>query len=89
MDFSSKAVRGVTRGLGLHKQFKRTGKKKEVFIDPNDGRALETHQSAAVANEIGQIASAYVWPIHKKKADKKAIFNVVMLKLQVRALVIV
>ncbi|CAN1156771.1 hypothetical protein LINPERHAP2_LOCUS21144 [Linum perenne] len=84
MDFSSKAVRGVTRGLGLHKQFKRTGKKKEVFIDPNDGRALETHQSAAVANEIGQIASAYVWPIHKKKADKKAIFNVVMLKLQVK-----
>ncbi|CAN1761742.1 hypothetical protein LINPERHAP1_LOCUS8017 [Linum perenne] len=84
MDFSSKAVRGLTRGLRLHKQFKRTGKKMEVFIDPNDGRALETHQSAAVANEIGQIAATYVWPIHKKKADKKAIFNVVMLKLQVK-----
>ncbi|CAN1279946.1 hypothetical protein LINPERPRIM_LOCUS17239 [Linum perenne] len=79
----------MTRGLSLHKQFKRTGKKKEVFIDRNDGRALETHQSAAVANEIGQIAATYVWPIYKKKADKKAIFNVVMLKLQVSALVIV
>ncbi|CAN1129070.1 hypothetical protein LINPERHAP2_LOCUS5021 [Linum perenne] len=84
VDLSSKAVRGMTRGLSLHKQFKRTGKKKEVFIDRNDGRALETHQSAAVANEIGQIAATYVWPIYKKKADKKAIFNVVMLKLQVK-----
>ncbi|CAN1805937.1 hypothetical protein LINPERHAP1_LOCUS24481 [Linum perenne] len=82
VDLSSKVVRGMTRGLGLHKQFKRTGKKRDVFIDPNDGRALETLQSAAVANEIGQIAATYVWPIYKKKADKKAIFNVVMLKLQ-------
>ncbi|CAN1805939.1 hypothetical protein LINPERHAP1_LOCUS24481 [Linum perenne] len=84
VDLSSKVVRGMTRGLGLHKQFKRTGKKRDVFIDPNDGRALETLQSAAVANEIGQIAATYVWPIYKKKADKKAIFNVVMLKLQLK-----
>ncbi|CAN1147948.1 hypothetical protein LINPERHAP2_LOCUS16171, partial [Linum perenne] len=28
VDLSSKVVRGMTRGLGLHKQFKRTGKKR-------------------------------------------------------------
>ncbi|CAN1140962.1 hypothetical protein LINPERHAP2_LOCUS12184 [Linum perenne] len=79
-----KPVRGVTRGLGLNKHFKRTGKKMEVMINQNDGRAETTLQSSAVANELGQIASAYVWPVYKKKADKMAIINEVMLKLKVK-----
>ncbi|CAN1752430.1 hypothetical protein LINPERHAP1_LOCUS4730, partial [Linum perenne] len=79
-----KPVRGVTRGLGLHKHFKRTGKKMEVMINRNDGRAESTLQSSAVTNELGQIASAYVWPVYKKKADKMAIINEVMLKLKVK-----
>ncbi|CAN1195042.1 hypothetical protein LINPERHAP2_LOCUS42887 [Linum perenne] len=79
---TQKPVRGVTRGLGLYKYNQRAAKKLEIVVDPKFGRALKQFHSVKFANELGQIAERYVWPIRKDRNERKKIFGDVLLKLQ-------
>ncbi|CAN0918287.1 hypothetical protein LINGRAHAP2_LOCUS30783 [Linum grandiflorum] len=82
IQFSKKQVRGLTRGVGLYKRNRRAAKKLDVEIDPVFGRCLQIDHGTKVANELGQIAPAYLWPIRKDKEVREAIFGDVLLKLQ-------
>ncbi|CAN0856132.1 hypothetical protein LINGRAHAP2_LOCUS6423 [Linum grandiflorum] len=82
IQFSKKRVRGLTRGVGLYKRNRSAAKKLEVEIDPVFGRCLQIDHGTKVANELGQIAPAYLWPIRKDKEVREAIFGDVLLKLQ-------
>ncbi|CAN0919830.1 hypothetical protein LINGRAHAP2_LOCUS31685, partial [Linum grandiflorum] len=72
-----------TRGVGPYKKNRRTAKKLEVEIDPIFGRYLPKDYGSKVANELGQIAPAYLWLDRKNKKVRKIIFREVLLKLQV------
>ncbi|CAN0917185.1 hypothetical protein LINGRAHAP2_LOCUS30129 [Linum grandiflorum] len=76
-----KQGRGPTRGLGLHKRNRRFDKKFSVTIDPIFGRALTRNESTNFANELGQIAQAYVWPI-SKAGSRNEILPLILLCLQ-------
>ncbi|CAI0415332.1 unnamed protein product, partial [Linum tenue] len=82
-DKQRKRGRGVTRGLALHKQNERNGKKLEVEIDPMLGRSLTRRGSLAVSSELGQLAPDYVWPI-SKKGQRRRILDEVILRLEVK-----
>ncbi|CAN0899522.1 hypothetical protein LINGRAHAP2_LOCUS20324 [Linum grandiflorum] len=79
----TKKGRGPTRGLGLHKINRRFDKKLSVTIDPDFGRALTRAESSSFANELGQIAQAYLWPISKTES-KNEILPLILLRLQGR-----
>ncbi|CAN0847080.1 hypothetical protein LINGRAHAP2_LOCUS4782 [Linum grandiflorum] len=78
-----KQGRGPTRGLGLHKRNRRFDKNLSVTIDPIFGRALTRNESTNFANELGQIAQAYVWPI-SKAGSRNEVLPLILLRLQVK-----
>ncbi|CAN1192193.1 hypothetical protein LINPERHAP2_LOCUS41429 [Linum perenne] len=75
--------RGPTCGLGLHKRNRRLDKNMSVTIDPDFGRALTRTKSSSFANELGQIALAYVWPI-SLISSREAILPLILLRLEVK-----
>ncbi|CAN1148580.1 hypothetical protein LINPERPRIM_LOCUS38196 [Linum perenne] len=77
---AKKRVRGLTKGVGLCKRNRMEANKLKIVIDPMFGRVLIPAHSVKVANELGQIALSYIWPVRKNESVRRQILGDIFLK---------
>ncbi|KAG8383906.1 hypothetical protein BUALT_Bualt04G0062800 [Buddleja alternifolia] len=67
-----KNVRGCTRGIALRKLNKKNNEKLVIHIDPEQGRPVDSVESAKLSSELGQIARESLRvPIKWKDLDRE------------------